>query len=597
MQDMQPQEPELNPEAGMDVPADPSLGAELPNGEVDHEGAMAKADLFKLANYSKKLFDKISDEDQLEAWVQAKITKAADYVASVYHYLEYEMEFSEYGKKIEDSEMYTEGQKRVLKARLMEAKEKVKALKKAQAEKITKKEEVKEEKSSTGGEITRGKGFTRHSHNPKRFSDEPHAEVASKAKSQSAADKAGSKAADKAEEKEGKAWEKAHGAGSVTRVKDGKKIAEERSSTGGEIDRSKKGVTTHKQNTNRFSDEPHTEPKSQAKSRSAAEKAGDKAADKEQERDYKAAKKANPTGVRRYSLGKQIDEASDEKCNHTAKGKKCPVHGIKECSGMYEAAKPDFLDMDKDSDKKEPMKKAVADKKKNPFAKKVDEAKSKKAKKDYDKDGKIESEKDEVIGSRRKAAGLDEAKEKAPEGTYSSKRHETDGQRIARLAKEKRQAEKKERMKNDFNAEMEREGIEEGKPSAGLTKKEKSATVKDAKAGKDIGKPGKNFDKVAKAAGGGEKGEKIAAAAMWKNKAKNNIKEAIAHAKKQLEGSIQNGVWVAQPDKGVPAPSGDPEGVPAKKATDPKKAAAAKTVVKENADLDRMKVFLTRLNG
>jgi hypothetical protein len=32
--------------------------------------------------------------------------------------------------------------------------------------------------------------------------------------------------------------------------------------------------------------------------------------------------------------------------------------------------KPDFLDMDKDGDKKEPMKKAVADKKKNPFAKK-----------------------------------------------------------------------------------------------------------------------------------------------------------------------------------------------------------------------------------
>ena len=43
---------------------------------------------------------------------------------------------------------------------------------------------------------------------------------------------------------------------------------------------------------------------------------------------------------------------------------------------MVEAAKPDFLDMDKDGDKKEPMKKAVADKKAgpkkgvNPFAKK-----------------------------------------------------------------------------------------------------------------------------------------------------------------------------------------------------------------------------------
>ncbi len=57
----------------------------------------------------------------------------------------------------------------------------------------------------------------------------------------------------------------------------------------------------------------------------------------------------------------------------------------------------------------------------------------------------------------------------------------------------------------------------EAKPSAGLSKAKKSAVVKKAKAGKDIGKKGKGFEKVAKAAGGGEKGEKIAAAAMWKN--------------------------------------------------------------------------------
>jgi hypothetical protein len=57
----------------------------------------------------------------------------------------------------------------------------------------------------------------------------------------------------------------------------------------------------------------------------------------------------------------------------------------------------------------------------------------------------------------------------------------------------------------------------ESAPSAGLSKAKKSATAKKAAAGKDIGKPGKSFDKVAKAAGGGEKGEKIAAAAMWKN--------------------------------------------------------------------------------
>ena len=46
--------------------------------------------------------------------------------------------------------------------------------------------------------------------------------------------------------------------------------------------------------------------------------------------------------------------------------------------------------------------------------------------------------------------------------------------------------------------------VSESKPSAGMSKGEKSSLVKKAKSGKDIGKPGKSFDKVAKAAGGGE---------------------------------------------------------------------------------------------
>ena len=62
--------------------------------------------------------------------------------------------------------------------------------------------------------------------------------------------------------------------------------------------------------------------------------------------------------------------------------------------------------------------------------------------------------------------------------------------------------------------------VSEGKPSAGMSAKEKSSLAKKASAGKDIGKPGKSFDKVAAKAGGGEKGKKIAAAAMWKNAAK-----------------------------------------------------------------------------
>jgi len=64
-------------------------------------------------------------------------------------------------------------------------------------------------------------------------------------------------------------------------------------------------------------------------------------------------------------------------------------------------------------------------------------------------------------------------------------------------------------------------GLAEEKPSAGLSKKKKSAIAKKAQAGDDIGKKGKGFDKVAaKAAkryGSKEAGEKVAAAAMWKN--------------------------------------------------------------------------------
>ena len=54
---------------------------------------------------------------------------------------------------------------------------------------------------------------------------------------------------------------------------------------------------------------------------------------------------------------------NESECNMTAEGDMCPKHGFSECwSASMMESKPDFLDMDKDGDKKEPMKKAVADK-------------------------------------------------------------------------------------------------------------------------------------------------------------------------------------------------------------------------------------------
>ena len=341
------------------------------HGESDREGAMAKADLYKLANYSLKLFKKLDDDAQLEGWVQAKITKAADYIASVFHYLEYEMEFSDYGARLDNNDMYNESQKLELKNKLMEAKAKVAELKKLQAGKKAKEEKVKEgfdEKSKSGDTFKTKTGVATKTdtgvvHKNTSYADDGEAEdksgkgKKSHAKAQSAAEKKDRAPALKQSPKSAKTWGMKDGAKFDNRDK----VAEAKDK--GDMDHDGK-------------DEPDDKEYMQNKDVAIKKAMGKKE--------------------------KKVDEASAEKCNHTPKGKSCPVHGMKECGGMYEA----------------------------------------------------------------------------------------------------------------------------GDPSAGMTKKEKSATVKAAKAGKDIGKPGKSFDKVAKAAGGGEKGKKIAAAAMWKNKAKS-LKESL----------------------------------------------------------------------
>ena len=57
---------------------------------VDDEGRMAKSQLYKMAKYAVKLHSMLDDMEQLPAWVQAKFTKASDYLSSIYHYLDYE---------------------------------------------------------------------------------------------------------------------------------------------------------------------------------------------------------------------------------------------------------------------------------------------------------------------------------------------------------------------------------------------------------------------------------------------------------------------------------------------------------------------------
>ena len=419
--------------------------AELPNGQIDREGDMAKADLYKLASYAHKLYEKIQPEDQLEAWVQAKITKAADYMASVYHYLAYEMKFSEYGHHLDNSDTLSESQKAVLKNRLMEAKEKVKDLKKAQAEKV---------KESQLNELSKD--------TLKSYAKKASAGASSSAFSAGMAqdDKQFTKHNKKASKREA-GLDKA-----IDKLAKDKEVAESK-------------VQDH------HADLVHA----------AAIVAGLKRRS-DMPKEPKVPK-VTPPAVNDY------DDIEDEGMGMEETPPLAPERQIDPAvKGKLEAY----------GKKTRAMAAAV---------KRI-------AKKDYDGDGKIESEKDEVIGSRRKAAGLDEAA-----------------------------------------------------PSAGMTKKEKSAVVKKAKKGEDIGKPGKGFKalaaKATKEYGSKEKGGAVAAAAMWKN-AKKKVAEAAKAAKPDFLDMDKDG------DKKEPM----------KKAVAEK--GSKKETVKESTDFTRMQEQLGRLN-
>ena len=461
----------------------PEMGGEvvgLHNGEQDREGAMAKADLYKLANYSHKLFQQIQDDDQLEGWVQAKITKAADYIASVYHYLEYEMKFSEYGHHLDNSDTLSEGQKMRLKEMLSEAKDKMKDLKKSQAEKMKGKHEHKvEEGVLTGGheKCTEcgGTGMIYREAQP------VPAHVQSKVDKYKTLVKA-TKAAHKRMDDNHNGIpddEEMQDEGFEADAKTGTQFKTHKGNT---VTKTEFGQT-HKRDPESYSD-GGDEIASNAKSGKGKEshaKAKDSATKKaEKGNDIKLPKHDKPT----YGMknGEKFDNRPKEKDVDESLG-----------LGMYEAKK------------------------------------GKKAGKDYDGDGKVESDKDEVWGSRAKAA----AKAGKPFKEGVGAEADAIARQLDALMKQYQEAKARGDQKAmtqlaaDYQKTKSLAGtapVQEGKPSAGLSKAKKSAVVKDAKAGKDIGKPGKSFDKVAKAAGGGKKGEKIAAAAMWKN-----VKETVAY--------------------------------------------------------------------
>jgi hypothetical protein len=391
----------------------------------------------------------------MEAWVQAKITKAADYIASVYHYLEYEMKISEYGTHLETAEMYSEGQKAAIKNKLMEAKEKVKELKKLQAEKKSKedaKSSVKEGIMSGGEESCTecgGTGMVYREATP--VPDHVKGKV-EKYKRQATAFHAASKRIDKNKNGIPDDEEVSEEQGELKKTGDSKKTPT------GTLTKTDTGVV-HK-NTS-YSDGGDADEqsgkgkKSHAKAQSAAEK---KELAPKQKQSPKSAKTwGMKDGAKFDNRDKAVDETYGQGVYAEGKGD----------GNLANNAKP------------------------------------------YDK-----VTRGDVIAGR---LGKDEkgGKDKKVKETLKGDQDKIDVDGDKKIEK------------SDLAALRAGKKVDEAsKPSAGMSKKEKSDTVKDAKAGKDIGKPGKSFDKVAKAAGGGEKGEKIAAAAMWKNKAKA-MKESL----------------------------------------------------------------------
>lgn len=68
--------------------------------DLDKEGQMAKRQLDHMERYARELSQMLTDTTQLESWVQAKLTKAADYLKTVKHYVEYGMEEGAYDQVV-----------------------------------------------------------------------------------------------------------------------------------------------------------------------------------------------------------------------------------------------------------------------------------------------------------------------------------------------------------------------------------------------------------------------------------------------------------------------------------------------------------------
>jgi hypothetical protein len=70
----------------------PKTRVNSPNSAVDLEGKEVKEQLKRLAKYALGLYMVLEEDQELESWVQSKITLADDYLTKVKHHLENDLQ-------------------------------------------------------------------------------------------------------------------------------------------------------------------------------------------------------------------------------------------------------------------------------------------------------------------------------------------------------------------------------------------------------------------------------------------------------------------------------------------------------------------------
>jgi len=88
--------------------------------QPDDESDMAHGQLYSIKQLASELCDIIDDGEQLDAWVQAKLTKAEDYLNSVYNYMKGEE--AEYKRSMDRDDDDIEIDDVILGAQFMERK-------------------------------------------------------------------------------------------------------------------------------------------------------------------------------------------------------------------------------------------------------------------------------------------------------------------------------------------------------------------------------------------------------------------------------------------------------------------------------------------